>query len=56
MSFFIRSDGFWQFHGNFGKRNRDFLSARYCPAFEGQFGRKYKFHLKSLNIGLLASY
>ena len=33
-----------------------FLSVRYNPAFVGQYGRKSKFQLKSLNIGLLASY
>ena len=37
-------------------KKRDFLNVWYRPAFIGQYGRKYKFQWKSLNIGLLASY
>ena len=37
-------------------KKHDFLSVRCRPAFVGQYGQYYIFHLKSLNIGLLASY
>ena len=40
----------------FWQKNRDFVNERYHPAFVSQYGRKYKFHLKSLSIGLLGSY
>ena len=42
----------WQFWQN----NPWFLVERYRPVFVGQSGRKYKFQLKSSNIGLLASF
>ena len=40
----------------FCQRNRGFWSAGYRPAFVAQYGLKYEFHLKSSNIGWLASY